>query len=48
VDVAILEKPIAWGEEVGRKKWLYLPVAAFRAIALHQRGMHLVGLGVNS
>jgi 2-polyprenyl-3-methyl-5-hydroxy-6-metoxy-1,4-benzoquinol methylase len=48
LDVTILEKPIAWGEEVGQKKWLYLPVAAFRAIALHQRGMHLVGLGVNS
>jgi 2-polyprenyl-3-methyl-5-hydroxy-6-metoxy-1,4-benzoquinol methylase len=37
-------KPIAWGEEVGRKKWFYLPIAIMRSLVLDQKGNRLFGL----
>lgn len=40
-DIYIQEKPFAWGEEVGRRKWVYLPISLFRSYALGQKGMHL-------
>ena len=41
-EVVALEKPIAWSEEVGRWKWLYLPVAIGRSVFLGQRGNRLL------
>lgn len=40
-DIFIQEKPFAWGEEVGRRKWVYLPVSLCRSFLLGQKGMHL-------
>lgn len=40
-DIYIQEKPFAWGEEIGKLKWLYLPVSLFRGYILEQKGMHL-------
>jgi len=40
----IREKPFAWGEEVGRLKWLYLPVSLTRSVLLGQKGMHLFAM----
>jgi 2-polyprenyl-3-methyl-5-hydroxy-6-metoxy-1,4-benzoquinol methylase len=43
-DVTVREKPFAWTEEVGRLKWVYLPIALGRSAFLNQKGMHLFGL----
>jgi len=43
-DVTIKEKPFAWGEEVGHKKWIYLPVALLRSMFLKQIGMHFFAM----
>ncbi len=45
IDILIKEKPFAWEEEVGRKKWVYLPIALLRSTLLEQRGMHLYATG---
>jgi len=44
VDVETREKPIAWAEEVGAAKWVYLPVAILR-FALGQRANRLLVMG---
>jgi len=42
-EIIIGEKPLAWDEEVGKKKWAYLPVAVFRSVVLGQRANRLFG-----
>ena len=44
-DVMTREKPIAWAEEVGRFKWVYLPIAIIRSVVFSQRGNRLFGFG---
>jgi 2-polyprenyl-3-methyl-5-hydroxy-6-metoxy-1,4-benzoquinol methylase len=44
-DVETREKPIAWSEEVGRLKWLYLPVAIIRSACFGHRGNRLAVFG---
>lgn len=44
-DVVTREKPIAWAEEVGRLKWIYLPIAIIRSLVFSQRGNRLVAFG---
>ena len=41
----IREKPIAWAEEVGRLKWIYLPIAIFRSVVFSQKGNRLFAFG---
>lgn len=36
------EKPFAWEEEVGKKKWLFLPISLFLSLVLNKKGMHLL------
>lgn len=43
--IATREKPFAWQEEVGARKWLYLPVALFRGFVLRQKANRLFALG---
>ena len=38
------EKPVAWAEEVGRLKWIYLPVAIVRSVVFDQKGNRLFAL----
>jgi 2-polyprenyl-3-methyl-5-hydroxy-6-metoxy-1,4-benzoquinol methylase len=45
VDVVVKEKPFAWNEEVGRIKWLYLPIALIRSTLFGDKGMHLFAMG---
>jgi 2-polyprenyl-3-methyl-5-hydroxy-6-metoxy-1,4-benzoquinol methylase len=45
-NLVIKEKPFAWEEEVGRMKWVYLPVALARSLILQQKGMHLYAAGL--
>lgn len=45
VDISIREKPFAWEEEVGQRKWAYLPIALIRSTVLKQKGMHLYAIG---
>jgi SAM-dependent methyltransferase len=43
--VTVREKPFAWTEEVGKLKWVLLPLSLARAGMLGQRGMHLLLMG---
>jgi 2-polyprenyl-3-methyl-5-hydroxy-6-metoxy-1,4-benzoquinol methylase len=40
----VKEKPLAWTEELGSKKWAYLPVAVFRKIVLQHKANRLYAL----
>ena len=44
-EILIREKPIAWQEEVGRRKWIYLPISLFRSFFLGQKGNRLFAIG---
>ncbi|MDQ7030854.1 MAG: class I SAM-dependent methyltransferase [Ardenticatenia bacterium] len=44
-DISVAEKPFAWEEEVGRMKWLYLPIALLRSFFWGHKGMHLYAIG---
>ena len=43
--ITLAEKPVAWGEELGRAKWALLPLSLVRALFLAQRGMHILAIG---
>src|SRR6185436_19375629 len=43
--VTTKQKPFAWQEEVGDRKFVYLPIAIFRSVFLGQKANRLFALG---
>jgi SAM-dependent methyltransferase len=44
-DVVTRQKPFAWSEEVGDRRFAYLPVALFRSVFLNQKANRLFAFG---
>lgn len=43
-EILIREKPFAWQEEMGRMKWVCLPISLFRSFILGQKGNRLLAI----